>query len=120
MSPELIYIELKSGFADDGPAWIGKGLFTRTRRTLYFNGRIFKKKPGDGANYVDIKTGEGHWVTGVRKNGKDRNATGSGKIAVDESVLKEYLQIRNWGSLTNDYTIVKLDNSPPVDDSIDQ
>lgn len=120
MSPELIYIELKSGFSDDGPAWIGKGLFTRTRRTLYFDGKTFKKKPGDGANYVNVKTGEGYWVSGVRKNGQDRNATGSGEIAVDEAVLKEYLQIRNWGSLTNDYTIVKLDNSPPADDSMDQ
>ncbi len=117
MSPELIYVELKSDFSDDGPAWIGKGLFTCTRRTLYFNGKTFKKKPGDGANYSDIKTGEGYWVSGVRKNGKDRNATGSGMIAVDESVLKEYLELRNWGSLTNDYIIVKLDNSAPGDGS---
>jgi len=112
MKTELIYIELKSGYADDGPAWIGNGLFTRTGLSLYFDGKVLKKRKGDAANYVDVKTGEGHWVTSPRKNGKDRNATTSLKIDVDEGIVKEYLQIRNWGSLTNDYRVVTLNNQP--------
>jgi hypothetical protein len=35
----LRYIELKSGHADNGPAWIGYVKYSQTGRTVYFNGR---------------------------------------------------------------------------------
>ena len=82
----LRYIELKSGYADNGPAWIGYVTPSKTRRTLYFNGRALMKLKGQrrdesGGNYIDMETGESFWVSGVKKNGEDRHWAGSGKVS---------------------------------------
>ena len=34
------YIELKTGFSDRGPAWIGKVVFSKSGQTIYFNGLL--------------------------------------------------------------------------------
>lgn len=78
----LRYIELKSGFSDDGPAWIGYVTPSKTGRTLYFNGRGVRKLKGQrrgdsGGNYIDMQTGEFFWISGVKKTA--RTATGPGQ-----------------------------------------
>jgi len=72
----LRYIELKSGFSDNGPAWIGYASQSKTGRTPYFNGRGLMKLKGQrrgeaGGNYTDMQTGESFWISGVKKNGED-------------------------------------------------
>ncbi|MFL9838337.1 hypothetical protein ABS768_12550 [Flavobacterium sp. ST-75] len=49
MKPQIKYIELKSGYSDNGPAWIGLVTFSKTGRTVYFNGKAFKnlKEPSN-------------------------------------------------------------------------
>ena len=42
MKSELKYIELKSGFGDTGLAWIGMAEFSKSGRTVYFNGKLLK------------------------------------------------------------------------------
>ena len=42
----LRYVELKSGYADNGPAWIGYVTPSKSGRTLYFNGRALRKFKG--------------------------------------------------------------------------
>jgi hypothetical protein len=66
---------LKSGSKGDGPAWIGRVSFSRTRTTVYFNGRALKRVKGGGlaGNYLDLVTGEAFWVSGIKKNGEDRH-----------------------------------------------
>ena len=93
----LRYIELKSGYGDNGPAWIGYVTSSKTGRTLYFNERGLLKLKGQrradsGGNYVDVETGEGFWVSGVKKNGEDRHWAGSGKVLVEAAALTEYLK----------------------------
>lgn len=93
----LRYIELKSGFSDNGPAWIGYASQSKTGRTLYFNGRGLMKLKGQrrdesGGNYIDMETGESFWVSGVKKNGEDRHWAGSGKILVEAEAISEYLK----------------------------
>jgi len=93
----LRYIELKSGHSDKGPAWIGYVTPSKTGRTLYFNGRGLMKLKGQrrgvsGGNYVDMETGESFWVSGVKKNGEDRNRAGSGKVFVEAAALSDYLK----------------------------
>jgi hypothetical protein len=70
-----MYIELKSGYEHDGPAWIGQAKFSRTGTTIYFNNRVFKKFRTSqfSANYYDLETEEEYWISGVKKNGKDRH-----------------------------------------------
>jgi hypothetical protein len=71
----LMYVELKSGYHDDGPAWIGHVTESKSGRTLYFNGRGLMKLKGQrrsasGGNCVDMETGESFWFRGSRRTGK--------------------------------------------------
>jgi hypothetical protein len=92
----LRYVELKSGYSDDGPAWIGYVTSSKTGRTLYFNGRGLLKLKGqrrwDAGNYMDVESGEGFWVSGIKKNGQDRHWAGSGKVLVESAALTDYLK----------------------------
>lgn len=93
MKLELKYIELKSGFGDSGPAWIGMVEFSKSRRTIYFNGNALKSFKGNGTsgNYFDVETGDEYWVSGIKKDGTDRHWAGSGKIMIDKSIVDLYL-----------------------------
>lgn len=97
----LRYIELKSGFGDSGPAWIGRVTLSRSKTTVYFNGHALKKMRGGGVsgNYIDIETGEEYWVSGVKKNGKDRHWAGSGPVLIEKEAVGEYLEIRGLSEL---------------------
>ena len=113
MNTQLLYVELKSGFSDNGPAWIGQGKFTRSRSTVYFNGLALHKAQGISSNYLEVQTGNSYWISGVKKDGTDRHQIGSGKVSIDASVVSEYLKFRGIERLPpNDYEIVNLDNVP--------
>jgi hypothetical protein len=99
MSKRLMYVELKSGYSDNGPAWIGLVSFSRTMTTIYFNNRAFKKGRGAGSNFYDIETGDNYWISGVKKNGEDRHWAGNGKILIDKIVVDEYLRITEEDAL---------------------
>ena len=67
---ELKYIELKTGYRDDGPAWIGKVLLSKSGRMVYFNNHAFQRCIGLSGNYYDVETGEEYWISSVKKMGK--------------------------------------------------
>ena len=60
MKYELLHVELKSGFSDNGPAWIGRGSHSKSGRTIYFNDQAFQPIGGQGiqGNYRNIETGD--------------------------------------------------------------
>jgi len=93
MKSELRYIELKSGFGDNGPAWIGMAEFSKTGRTVYFNGKALKNSNARGisGNYFDIENRDEYWISGVKKNGADRHWAGGGKIMIERKVVDHYL-----------------------------
>lgn len=93
MRSQLLYLELKTGHQDDGPAWIGRPSLSKTGQTVYFNGRALRRIAGGGVkgNYRDVESGEELWVSGVKKDGADRHWAGSGKIKIDARVVDEYL-----------------------------
>jgi len=98
---KIIYVELKSGFSDNGPAWIGFELRSRSGSTLYFNGLALKKLRGGGitGNYFDIVTGEEYWVSGVKKSGDNRHWSGHGKIVLQTEAKAEYLNYMDLSEL---------------------
>lgn len=90
----LRYVELKLSGHDSGPAWIGKVQLSRSGRTVYFNGKAFKRsKRVVKGNHYDIETGDSYWISGIKMNGEDRHWAGSGKIIIEASVVDEYLRI---------------------------
>ena len=113
MRTEIKYIELKTGYADNGPAWIGKVEFSKSGKTMYFNNHAFK---GNGHGVCrDLETGEIYWISGVKKNEQNRHWAGNGKIMIDREIVCEYLQIIEKQTLdSNNYELVdieKTDNS---------
>ena len=96
-----MYVELKTGFEDNGPAWIGFGTYSKTGRTIYFNGKAFQIMGGRGiqGNYFDIETSEEYWISGIKKDGNDRHWAGSGKVFIDKDAVNEYLLITGGESI---------------------
>lgn len=115
MKPELKYIELKSGHSDDGPAWIGMAQFSKTGRTVYFNGKAMKNANAKGisGNYYDIENGDEYWISGVKKNGSDRLWAGGGKVMIAKNAVDLYLSIVDFNYLDPKYfEIIEI---PPTD-----
>lgn len=110
----FLYIELKSGFSDNGPAWIAEVQYSKSGQTIYFDNRALKKLkvPGVGANHFDIETGEDYWISGVKKNGHDRHLFGSGPILIDSAIVDDYLSVVDFNVLDKkNFEIVELDKS---------
>jgi hypothetical protein len=87
---------------------------SKTRRTLYFNGRGLMKLKGQrrgesGGNYIDMETGESFWVSGVKKNGQDRHWAGSGKVLIEAAAVSDYLKA--IGAKTLDKSRCKVTNA---------
>lgn len=93
MIKDLMYIELKSGYSDDGPAWIGYVKTSKTRKTVYFNDHAFQKAIGGGSNYIDIENGDEYWISGLKKGESNRHWAGRGKITIDRRAVEEYLAL---------------------------
>jgi len=93
MKNRLVYVELKSGYSDNGPAWISIAGASKTGATVYSNGKAFKslKGSGIGANFFDIETGEEYWISGIKKNSQDRHWAGGGEISIDRIAVDAYL-----------------------------
>lgn len=110
MESQIKYIELKTGYADNGPAWIGKVEFSKSGKTIYFNGHAFKGN-GHGVS-SDLETGEIYWISGVKKNGQDRHWAGNGKIMIDRTIVTEYLKFMDLESLDpKKYVLVDIEKT---------
>ena len=55
----IMYIEYKGGSLT-GEARIGRVAFSKTKKSIHYNGKTFKSLKGRGfkANYYDLDTGE--------------------------------------------------------------
>ena len=115
MKPELKYIELKSGYGDTGPAWIGMAEFSKSGRTVYFNGKGLKNSNAQGiaGNYYDIENGDEYQISGIKENGTDRHWAGSGKIMIDRKIVDFYLSLVDFNDL--DKKLFELVDILPTD-----
>jgi hypothetical protein len=89
MRSRIMYIECK-GNEISGPARIGRVTFSKSGKSLYYQGRRFHTLSGSGfkANYYDCETGEHYWISGCKKRGGDRLYAGI--IEIDEDMREEY------------------------------
>ena len=72
LAGRIMYIECK-GNEISGPARIGRVTFSKSGKSLYYQGRRFHTLSGGGfkANYFDWETGEHYWISGCKKRGGD-------------------------------------------------
>lgn len=84
----VMWIERKDGLV--GPARIGRVTFSKSRKSIRYQGRTFRTLDGRGfkSNYVDVESGDEYWISGCRKDGRD--ALYSTEVAIDEDVREEY------------------------------
>ena len=92
MRTRIMYMELKSGCGDQGPARIGRVRFSKSGSSVYYGETRFETLKGSGisGNYFNVETGDEYWISGCKKNGQDRHGAGSGAIEIDEDVRDEY------------------------------
>lgn len=107
MKPRIMYIELKThpgGHDDCGPARIGRVSFSKSGRTLYYQGKSFQRAHLPCGNYYDIETENEYWISGPKKNGQDRYPWASrAPVEIDEDVREEYWTvIRNQPERKNE------------------
>ena len=116
MIRDLMYIELKTGYSDNGPAWIGYVKTSKTGQTVYFNDKAFQKHGGTFSNYIDIETGEEYWISGIKKKGSNRHWAGSGKIMIDKRAVGEYLSIIEKAELPSSlYEVIEIEDKFPTE-----
>jgi hypothetical protein len=104
----IMYIENKGGDIVDfgayqasfpanltGPGRIGRVVYSKTGRSLTYQGHEFSKANGDKANFL-CDTGEWYWISGPKKRGGDALYATNTPTEIDEDVREEYwVQIRN-------------------------
>lgn len=94
---QIMYIERKAGELT-GDARIGRVTFSKTWKTVYYQGKALKRLSQGGfkSNYYDTETGEDYWISGPKKDGNDRLYGKRVPIEIDEDVREEYwCEIRN-------------------------
>ncbi len=91
MKERIMYIENKT-HSLSGEAQVGRVRFSKTGKTLYYNGRTFQSLKGSGfkANYYDVETGEQFWISGCKKDGSDRLYGERIPVKIDADVREEY------------------------------
>lgn len=108
MINNLMYIELKTGYSDDGPAWIGYVKTSKSKKTIYFNDHAFQKNIGNYANYK-------YWISGLKKEESNRHWAGHGKIMIDRRAVNEYLFLIGEKELPlNLFEVVDIEDRFPV------
>ncbi len=96
LPPRIMYIENKSGQPAGqsgvrGPARIGRVTFSKTGKTLYYDGKTFRSLKGHGfkANYYDVESEDHYWISGPRRDGSD-GLYGPSATPIDADAREEY------------------------------
>ena len=103
---EIMYIERKAGELT-GNAHIGRVTFSKTKRTIYYQGRALQRMERGGfkSNHYDKESGEDYWVSGPKGDGRDRLYGERVPVKIDEDVRAEYwCLIRNQPKRKNEKT----------------
>ena len=86
-----MYVECKAEGLS-GPARIGRVAFSKTGRTLYYDGKSFQSLKGYGfkANYFEVESGDYYWISGCKRDGSDRLYGERVPVMIDDDVREEY------------------------------
>lgn len=90
-STRIMYVECKGGDNDRGRARICRVRLSKTGRTLYVGGLVLQSLRGSGisGNYFDVNSRSEYWVSGPKKNGRDRHWADGGPVQIEADVVDE-------------------------------
>ena len=93
---KIMYIEDKSSGLE-GEARIGRVYFSKSGKTLYYQGQKFQSLKGTGfkANYFEVESGDHYWISGPRKDQNDRLYGGNRGVEIDKDAHEEYMAYIN-------------------------
>jgi hypothetical protein len=96
MKERIMYIERKADDSEATPARIGRMRFSKSGKSVHYDGRTFETLAGRGfkANYFETVTGDEYWISGCKKDGSD--PLFSKLVVIDEDVREEY-----WSAIRN-------------------
>jgi len=102
MATRIMYVENKSESLS-GDARIGRVTFSKTMRSMFYDGKEFSKvRGGYKYNCIEAETGDEYWISGCRKDGADRLYGEKVPVHIDENIREEYwTTIRNLPELKN-------------------
>jgi hypothetical protein len=76
--------------------------FSKTGLSIYHQGKTFLRIEGFKANYCDAGTHDKYWISGPRRDGKDRLYVSNIPVEIDEDVREAYwTEIRQKPELKN-------------------
>ena len=101
----IMYIESKATGLN-GPARIGRVTYSKTGRTIFYQGQEFISTRGFKANYINANTREEYWISGPRRDGRDRLYASNLPVEIDEDVREEY-----WSDIRKRPDLKHLKNS---------
>jgi len=107
----LCYIELKTGYSDNGPAWIARVRTSKSGKMMYFLGKALLSV--ERGRHMDVETREIYWISGVKRNGADRHWAGGGKVSIERGAVDEYLKLIGASQL--DRSLQVVDDGPAPD-----
>jgi len=84
-----MYIECKDESLN-GAARIGRVTFSKTSLTIYYKGRKFYRIRGFKSNYQESSTRDEYWISGPRRDGRDRLYASNIPVEIDQDVRDEY------------------------------
>jgi hypothetical protein len=86
----IMYIERKQESLN-GPARIGRVVFSKSGRSLTYGGRTFLRI-GNGYkyNHIDAANGDHYWISGPRRDGQDRLYASALAVEIDADAANEY------------------------------
>ena len=96
MRRQLMYVELKTGYADDGPAWIGWVRYSKSGRSVYYGGRMLQRLSGGGVVVATTSTPRPARSSGSQESRRTdaiEIPAGSGPVRVDDDAAEEYARI---------------------------
>lgn len=94
LKSRIMYVEYK-GEGLEGSASIGRVYFSKSGKTLYYNGMKFRSSKGQAfkANYYEVNSGDDYWISGPRKDEHNRLYGGNKGVIVDDDVRDEYKKL---------------------------
>jgi len=92
----VMYVENKDGLLEGAHARIGWVTFSKSGRTVYYQGRSLVAIGGSGirGNFMDVESREEFWVSGVKKRGSNAHYAESASVIVDDDAKEEYGNLR--------------------------